>query len=195
MRSGVCILARSWSIKALYNTPQCSSSRTAQCCVRGAPGMSSFPVLLGDWEVKGQLTPPAPLGCNTAGFKLTHESGVNSSCSLLFIGEQMRDSISSARWTQLTLRLGSHTTPAARLWLGVGAASQLSSVLFAHLKDAALPALLWAAYGEPLACVLFLHCCVLRMQYTHRNECVLVCKVETMLACDTRTWGFLMLFC
>ena len=79
-------------------------------------------------EVEGQLTPPAPLGCNTASFKLTHESGVNSSCSLLFIGEQMRDSISSARWTQLTLRLGSHTTPAAWLWLG-DAASQLSSVL------------------------------------------------------------------
>ena len=114
-------------------------------------------------EVEGQLTPLALLGCNTASFKLTHESGVNSSCSLLFIGEQMRDSISSARWTQLTLRLGSHTTPAARLWLGVGAASQVSSVFFAHLKDAALPALLWAAYDEPLACVLFLHCSVLRM--------------------------------
>ena len=88
--------------------------------------------LLGDGEVEGQLTSPAPLGCNTASFKLTHESGVNSSCSLLFIGEQMRDSINSARLTQLTFRLGSHTTPATRLWLGVGAASQLSSVLFAQ---------------------------------------------------------------
>ena len=123
-------------------------------------------------EVEGQLTFPTPLGCNTASFKLTHESVVNFSCSLLLIGEQMRDSISSARWTQLTLRLGSHTTPSARLWLGVGVASQLSSALFAHLKDAALLALLWAAYDEPLACFLFLHCIVLRMKYTHGNECV-----------------------
>ena len=171
-RSGVCISARSWSIKAFYSTSQCSSSRTAQCCLRGGTGMCSFPALLGGGEVEGQLAPPASLGCNTASFKLTHESSVNSSCSLLFIGEQMRDSISSPRFTLLTLRLGSHTTPAARLWLGIGAASQLSSVLFAHLKDAALPALLWVAYDEPLACVLFLHCSVLRMQYTHGNECV-----------------------
>ena len=96
----------------------------------------------GGGELEGQMTPPAPLGCNAASFKLTHESDVNSSCSFLFIGEQMRDSISSARWPQLTLRLGSHTTPAARLCFGVGAASRLRSVLFAHLKDAALPALL-----------------------------------------------------
>ena len=40
--------------------------------------------------VEGQLTPLAPLGCNTASFKLTHESGVNSSCSLIFIGEKMQ---------------------------------------------------------------------------------------------------------
>ena len=81
----------------------------------------------------------------------------------------MHDSISPARWTQLTLRLGSHTTPEARLWLGVGTASQLRSVLFA---DGALPALLWTAYDEPLSCVLFLHCSVLRLQYSHGNECV-----------------------
>ena len=75
-----------------------------------------------DWRWKGNWHLP-PLWLQYCELQVTHESGVNSSCSLLFIGEQMRDTISSARLTQLTLRLGFHTTPAARLWLGVGAAS------------------------------------------------------------------------
>ena len=44
VRSALGCLHLSWLIKALYNTPQCSSSRTTQCCLR-------WPA---DWQVVAQ---------------------------------------------------------------------------------------------------------------------------------------------